>query len=223
MGAALAIVLIFQFRLPRYVPFVYWLAVVLISIFGTLITDNMVENMGVSLQASTVGFSIALALTFAVWWGFERTLSIHTIVTFRREAFFWLAVLFTFALGTAAGDLISEQFGLGYAVSVLLFAGAIGMVVVARVGLGINSVLAFWLAYILTRPLGASIGDLMSQKTKHGGLGFGTTDTSLIFLGLILALVVYLSRSKIDLETVEGEGETQRQLRAEGKVLPSEA
>lgn len=203
MGAALAVALFFQFRLTRYVPFVYWLAVVLISIFGTLITDNMVENLGISLPTSTILFSIALALTFAVWFAFERTLSIHTIVTRRRESSYWLAVLFTFALGTAGGDLVSEQFGLGYPVAVLIFAASIGLVVVARVGMGINAVLAFWLAYILTRPLGASIGDLMSQAKADGGLGLGTTVTSLIFLGLILALVVYLQRSKVDLEEVD--------------------
>jgi uncharacterized membrane-anchored protein len=202
-GALLAAILIVQFRLPRYVPGVYWLAVVVISVFGTLITDNLSDNLNVPLLTSTIVFSVVLALTFAVWYALERTLSIHTIVTRRREAFYWLAVLFTFALGTAAGDLISEQAGLGYGVSVLLFAAAIGAVVIARVGFGINSVLAFWLAYILTRPLGASIGDLMSQPKADSGLGLGTTVTSYIFLGLILALVIYLSRSKIDLERVD--------------------
>jgi uncharacterized membrane-anchored protein len=202
-GALLAVVLFFQFRLHKYVPGVYWLAVVLISVFGTLITDNLSDNLNVPLLTSTIVFSVILAITFAVWYAFEHTLSIHTIVTRRREAFYWLAVLFTFALGTAAGDLISEQAGLGYAVSVLLFAAAIGAVVVARVGFGINSVLAFWLAYILTRPLGASIGDLMSQPKADTGLGLGTTVTSYIFLGLILALVVYLQLTKVDLETVD--------------------
>jgi uncharacterized membrane-anchored protein len=201
-GALLAVVLFFQFRLHEYVPGVYWLAVVLISVFGTLITDNLSDNLNVPLLTSTIAFSVILAITFAVWYAFEHTLSIHTIVTRRREAFYWLAVLFTFALGTAAGDLISEQAGLGYAVSVLLFAAAIGAVVVARVGFGISSVLAFWMAYILTRPLGASIGDLMSQPKADTGLGLGTTTTSAIFLSLILALVIYLQRTKIDLEAV---------------------
>ncbi len=175
----------------------------MISVFGTLITDNLSDNLNVPLLTSTIVFSIVLAITFAVWYASERTLSIHTIITRRREAFYWLAVLFTFALGTAAGDLISEQAGLGYGVSVLLFAAAIGAVVIARVGFGINSVLAFWLAYILTRPLGASIGDLMSQPKAEGGLGLGTTVTSYIFLALILGLVIYLTRSKVDLEEVD--------------------
>jgi uncharacterized membrane-anchored protein len=207
-GALLAAILLVQFRLPKYVPSVYWLAVVVISVFGTLITDNLSDNHNVPLLTSTIVFSIVLAITFAVWYALERTLSIHTIITRRREAFYWLAVLFTFALGTAAGDLISEQAGLGYGVSVLLFAAAIGAVVIARVGFGINSVLAFWLAYILTRPLGASIGDLMSQPKADTGLGLGTTVTSYIFLGLILALVIYLTRSKVDLEEVD-ESEVQ--------------
>src|SRR5262245_53757559 len=202
-GSVLLVVLFFQFRLRRYVPSVYWLAVVLISIVGTQITDNLSDNAGVSLVTTTSVFSVVLALVFAAWYASERTLSIHTIYTTRREAFYWLAVLFTFALGTAAGDLISEQAGLGYGVSVLLFAAAIGVVVVARVGFGINSVLAFWVAYILTRPLGASIGDLMSQPKADGGLGLGTTVTSFIFLGAILGLVVYLTRSKVDLEVVD--------------------
>ena len=202
-GALLAAILIVQFRLPKYVPSVYWLAVVVISVFGTLITDNLSDNLNVPLLTSTIVFSVVLGITFAVWYAVERTLSIHTIITRRREAFYWLAVLFTFALGTAAGDLISEQAGLGYGVSVLLFAAAIGAVVIARVGFGISSVLAFWIAYILTRPLGASIGDLMSQPKADGGLGLGTTGTSYIFLALILGLVIYLTRSRVDLEEVD--------------------
>jgi uncharacterized membrane-anchored protein len=197
-GAALALVLVFQFRARRYVPGIYWLAVVLISIFGTLISDNLVDNYGVALQTTTIAFSIILAAVFATWYASERTLSIHTIITTRREAFYWLAVLFTFALGTSAGDLFAEQLGLGYFVSVLIFGGMIGVVALAHFRFQLNAVLSFWIAYILTRPLGASIGDLMSQKTKHGGLGLGTTGTSAIFLSTILALVVYLSLTRID-------------------------
>ena len=198
MAAALAVVLVFQFRARRYVPGIYWLAVVLISIFGTLISDNLVDNYGVALQTTTIAFTIILAAVFATWYASERTLSIHTIVTTRREAFYWLAVLFTFALGTSAGDLFAEQLGLGYFVSLLIFAGMIGAVALAHFRFGMNAVLAFWIAYILTRPLGASIGDLMSQKTKHGGFGLGTTLTSAVFLGTILALVIYLSRTRVD-------------------------
>jgi uncharacterized membrane-anchored protein len=198
MGALLIVTLFFQFGTTRYKPGIYWLAVVLISVFGTLITDNLVDNLGVALETTTVAFSICLAITFAVWYASERTLSIHTIVTTKREAFYWLAVLFTFALGTAAGDLTAERLSLGYFVSILIFGGLIAIVYVAHIGLKLNAVLAFWLAYILTRPLGASIGDWMSQPSDAGGLGLGTTATSAIFLTTILALVIYLTISRVD-------------------------
>jgi uncharacterized membrane-anchored protein len=198
-GGLLLLLLAIQFRLRRYVPAVYWSLVVVISVFGTLITDNLSDRYNVALTTSTAIFAVALALVFAVWWGFERTLSIHSIVTTRREAFYWLAILFTFALGTAAGDLVAEKADLGYAVSIAIFAGAIAIVAVSHYGLKVNAVLSFWLAYILTRPLGASIGDEMSQHDpKYGGLNLGTTGTSYIFLGCILALVVYLSLTKKD-------------------------
>jgi uncharacterized membrane-anchored protein len=197
-AAALSVALVFQFRLRRYVPYVYWLAIVLISVVGTQITDNLSDNYGVSLVVTTVTFSVVLALVFAVWWGFERTLSIHTIYTIRREAFYWLAVLFTFALGTAAGDLTAERLNLGYPLSVLLFAGLIAAVAVAHYGFRLNAVLAFWLAYILTRPLGASIGDYLSQPRSDGGLGLGTTITSALFLIAIVAVVAYLTITRTD-------------------------
>jgi uncharacterized membrane-anchored protein len=203
MSAVLAVVLVFQFGSRRYIPFVYWLAVVLISIVGTLITDSLVDLHGVPLETTTTVFSIALAITFAIWWWSERTLSIHTIVTTRREAFYWLAVLFTFALGTAAGDLIAERYGLGFFVSILIFAGAIALVAVAHFRFKLNAVLSFWIAYILTRPLGASIGDYLSQSKDDGGLGLGTTKTSYVFLAAILGLVVYLQVTKKDLEQVD--------------------
>ena len=196
MAALLAVVLVAQFRARRYVPSVYWLSVVLISVVGTLITDNMVDNFGISLVTTTVLFSIALAATFAAWYASERTLSIHTIHTTRREAFYWLAILFTFALGTAAGDLVAEGLALGYGVSALMFGALIGVVTLAYYKFGTNAVLAFWIAYILTRPLGASIGDLLSQPTKNGGLGLGTTVTSAAFLATILAVVVGFSRNE---------------------------
>ena len=167
MAGLLAVVLVVQFRTRRYVPSVYWLAVVLISIVGTLITDNLVDNFGVSLVTTTVVFSVALAATFAAWYAKERTLSIHTIVTSRREGFYWLAILFTFALGTAAGDLVAEGFALGYGVSALMFGALIGVITLSYYKFGTNAVLAFWIAYILTRPLGASIGDLLSQPTSR--------------------------------------------------------
>ena len=197
-GAALVVVLAVQFRLPCYVPGVYWLAVVLISIVGTLITDNLTDQLGFPLWASTVIFTSLLAVTFIVWFALERTLSIHTIVTTRREAFYWLAVLFTFALGTAAGDLLAERLALGFLTSALIFAGAIAAVTIAHFRFRLNAVAAFWIAYVLTRPLGASIGDWLSQPTADGGLGLGTTTTSVAFLTAILATVVYLTISKRD-------------------------
>jgi uncharacterized membrane-anchored protein len=198
MSAALVIALFFQFRKRKYVPGIYWLAVVLISVVGTLITDNLVDNFGVALTTTTTIFSIMLAITFAAWFASERTLSIHTIYTTRREAFYWGAVLFTFALGTAAGDLTAEKLNVGYWKSALIFAGAIALVAGAHYFLKLNAILAFWVAYILTRPLGASIGDYMSQPKADGGLALGTTVTSLIFLGTILALVVYLQLTRTD-------------------------
>src|SRR3954463_14242254 len=185
-AALLVVLLVVQFRLRRYVPAAYWSVVVVISVFGTLITDNMTDRYNVPLTTSTIVFAIVLAVVFAAWYASERTLSIHSIVTTRREAFYWLAILFTFALGTAAGDLSAEKLDLGYAVSIAIFGGLIALVAVAHYGLGLNAVLAFWLAYILTRPLGASIGDEMSQNShKYGGLGLGTSGTSYIFLGCI--------------------------------------
>jgi uncharacterized membrane-anchored protein len=198
MGVLLAGVLVAQFRAGRYLPHIYWLAVVLISVVGTLITDNLTDHFGVSLWASTAIFGKALIATFAVWYANERTLSIHSIYTRRREAFYWLAILFTFALGTAAGDLVAEQLNIGYWKSALMFASVIGLVVIAWKYAHLNAVLAFWLAYILTRPLGASIGDFLSQPTADGGRGFGTAGTSAIFLATILAVVVYLARTKKD-------------------------
>ncbi len=198
-GALLVVLLAVQFRLRRYVPVAYWAVVVVISVFGTLITDNMSDHYNVPLTTSTPIFAAILAIVFAVWFAFERTLSIHSIVTTRREAFYWLAILFTFALGTAAGDLTAEKADLGYAVSIAIFGGAIALVALSHYVLRANAILCFWLAYILTRPLGASIGDFMSQNShKYGGLGLGTTGTSYIFLGAILTLVMFLSLTKRD-------------------------
>lgn len=210
-GAVLVVLLAVQFRARRYVPAVYWATIVVISVFGTLITDNLTDAHGVALTTSTTVFSVVLALVFASWFASERTLSIHSIVTTRREAFYWLTILFTFALGTAAGDLVAEKAALGYTVSVLIFAGVIALITVAHVVFKLNAVLAFWLAYIMTRPLGASIGDLMSQTKHDGGLGLGTTGTSYIFLAIILTLVVFLSVTKRDVieQRRGGPGDTE--------------
>jgi uncharacterized membrane-anchored protein len=193
MTGLLAAALVAQFATRRHIPAVYWLAVVLISIVGTLITDNLTDTAGVPLETTTIAFSIALVAVFAFWYATERTLSIRAIDTRRREAFYWLAILFTFALGTAAGDLASEQLALGYGLALLIFGALIAVVALARLGARLNTVLSFWLVYILTRPLGASLGDLLSQNHDDGGLGFGPTTTSMLFLTVILVLVSYLS------------------------------
>ena len=198
VGALLVAALAVQFVARRYIAFIYWVNVVLISVFGTLITDKFTDSYGVPLEVTTAVFSVCLIAVFAVWYYFERTLSIHSIFTLRREAFYWLAILFTFALGTAAGDLIAEKFNLGYFNALILFAGAISIVAVARFALDANPVATFWAAYVITRPLGASIGDYLSQHTSDGGLGLGTDQTSLIFLVAILGLVIYLTVTKTD-------------------------
>ncbi len=198
MGILLGVALFFQFRARRYVPSIYWLAIVLVSVVGTLITDNLVDNFGVSLITTTIAFSIALAATFIGWYQSEKTLSIHSIYTTKREIWYWLTVLFTFALGTAAGDLVAEKLDIGYLNSAFVFAGVIALVTVAYY-LKAGEVLTFWIAYILTRPLGASIGDYLSQATDVGGLGLGTMITSAIFLVAILGVVVFLTTTKRDL------------------------
>jgi uncharacterized membrane-anchored protein len=198
MGTLLVVALAFQFRARKYVPGVYWISVVLISIVGTLITDNLTDRYGVALETTTIVFAIALAATFGAWFASERTLSIHTIYTTKREGFYWLAILFTFALGTAAGDLAAERFSLGFLTSLFIFAGLIAIVAVAHFKFKLNAILAFWIAYILTRPLGASMGDWLSQPKADGGLALGTVGTSALFLTAILGLVTYLSITKVD-------------------------
>ena len=207
MSSVLLVAVFLQFAQKKYVPWAYWLAVVLISIVGTLITDNLVDNFGVPLVTTTIVFSIALLATFALWYASEKTLSIHTIFTTRREVYYWLAILFTFSLGTAAGDLVAEHFELGYLTTGLLFGGIIAAIAFAYYVLKIDGILAFWLAYILTRPLGASFGDLLSQPQEYGGLGFGTIITSAIFLTAIIAIVAYMTFTHDGDETLAA-GET---------------
>ena len=206
-AALLIVTLFFQFRLRRYVAGVYWTGIVLISVVGTQITDNLHDNHGVPLTVTTPLFGGLLAIAFMAWWLSERTLSIHTIYTSRREGFYWVVVLFTFALGTAGGDLIAERYNLGYTWALLLFVGAIGVAAVLHYGLNMNAVLSFWLAYILTRPLGASTGDLLSSPRADGGLGLGTTVTSLVFLGAILVVVTFLTITKRDVTEIEAESQ----------------
>jgi uncharacterized membrane-anchored protein len=204
-SAALGAALIAQFRLGRYVPVVYWTVVVLISVVGTLLTDNLTDRFGVPLWLSTTVFTGLLAAVFGIWYAREHTLSIHSIVTVPREAFYWLTVLVTFALGTAAGDWTLDLTGWGPGPSVLLPAGLIALTALAwRFGAG--PVACFWVAYILTRPLGANLGDYFGSAPADGGVGLGTMWTSMLFLGAILATVIYLSvtrRDQIPAETAD--------------------
>jgi uncharacterized membrane-anchored protein len=192
MAVLLLVALVLQLRAQRYVPWRYWLTVVLVSIVGTQITDALTDGFEVSLYLSTAVFGLALAVTFAVWYAAEGTLSIRTINTTPRELFYWAAILFTFALGTAAGDLATEELGLGFRLGVVICLALIAAVGLAWY-LGADAVLTFWIAYVLTRPLGASLGDLLSQPQAYGGMGLGTVVTSAAFLAVIVALVAYLS------------------------------
>lgn len=209
MAVLLVFALIWQFSKKRYVAPVYWTTVVLISVVGTLITDNLTDGMGVPLLASTAAFTVALIVAFATWWGVERSLSIHTIYTRRREAFYWTAILFTFALGTAAGDYLAETLNIGYARSALMFGGMIALITgayyIGRMLMAPDhrhrssaAVLTFWLCYILTRPLGASLGDLLTQPKSAGGLGIGTNIVTAVFIASIVSMVGFLSVTKID-------------------------
>jgi uncharacterized membrane-anchored protein len=194
MATFLIVSLLLQLRSRQYVPWKYWLTVVLVSVVGTQITDALTDGLDVSLYLSTGVFAMALAATFAIWYTIERTLSIHTIITKRRELFYWTAILFTFALGTAAGDLATEALQLGFRLGVLVFGALLATAALAYYR-GANPILTFWIAYVLTRPLGASLGDLLSQAQTYGGMGLGTIVTSVIFLAIIVVLVTFISFS----------------------------
>ncbi|WP_027477856.1 membrane protein [Curvibacter gracilis] len=188
MAALLAAALFMQLRTRRYTPWIYWLTVVTVSVVGTQITDLLTDGLGVSLYISTSAFAVALATIFFAWYQVERTLSIHHIVTHRRELFYWAAILCTFALGTAAGDLATEALGLGFTWGAVAFGALIGITYAAW-RMGGNAVLTFWIAYILTRPFGAALGDLLTQAKTYGGLGMGAMWTSALFLSVIVILV----------------------------------
>lgn len=188
MSALFLIALTIQLRTKRYTPWIYWLTVVLVSIVGTQITDLLTDGLNISLYLSTSVFSVALAVIFFIWYRVERTLSIHEVVSRRRELFYWAAILCTFALGTAAGDLATEALGLGFVWGAVLFGSLIGGVFILW-RIGINAVLTFWVAYILTRPFGAALGDFLTQDHIYGGLGLGAMWTSIIFLSIIVVLV----------------------------------
>ncbi|QAY86617.1 COG4705 family protein [Pseudomonas arsenicoxydans] len=201
MAVLLALALCFQLRTKAYTPWIYWLTVVLVSIVGTQITDIMTDMLDISLYTSTAVFAVLLAVNFLVWYRVEHNLSIREIVTPRRELFYWATVLCTFALGTAAGDLATEALGLGFTLGVVIFGALIAATLVAW-RLGGNVVLTFWLAYILTRPFGASLGDLLTQAKTYGGLGMGAAWTSAIFLCVIFLLVAVAQFNVVNRKTV---------------------
>jgi len=207
MTAVFLAALLLQVRARRYVPTLYWFTVVAISVVGTLVSDNLVDGLGISLVTTSIAFAIILAVVFAAWYRSERTLSIHSILTTRRELYYWAAILFTFAMGTSVGDLLAERLDLGYGQAAIVFAAMIALVAFAHYALKLDAILSFWTAYILTRPLGASMGDLFAKPVIAGGFGLGTVTTSLIFLAVILMLVVYLTISKTDrLDPAEARG-----------------
>jgi uncharacterized membrane-anchored protein len=195
MGGLLMVALFLQWTARSHVAWRYWLVVVLVSIVGTQVTDFLTDKLEISLYLSTAVFSALLAATFWVWHRIEGTLSVKTIFPGRREAFYWLVILFTFALGTAAGDLATEALQLGFRLGTVVFGGLIFATWVGR-RLGLDATLAFWIAYVLTRPLGASLGDFLSQAQTYGGLGLGTVVTSAVFFATIVILVVWISRSR---------------------------
>jgi uncharacterized membrane-anchored protein len=194
MALLLGGALFLQMRKTAYSPWIYWLTVVLVSIVGTQITDIMTDMLDISLYVSTAVFSVLLALNFLIWFTVENNLSIREINTPRRELFYWSTVLCTFALGTAAGDLATEALGLGFTVGAVIFGALIAATLLAW-RLGANVVFTFWVAYILTRPFGASLGDLLTQAKTYGGLGMGAAWTSAIFLTVIVLLVAVAQMS----------------------------
>jgi len=203
MGFVTLLSVYWQFKQKRYFAPAYWFLIVMMSIEGTLITDVLVDSAGVSLITLDIIFTLAMLAVFYLWHKQEGTLSIHKISNDKRETFYWIIVLVTFALGTGVGDTVSEYLNVGYLYSLIIF-GAIfalaGMLFYAKV---LDSVTAFWIAFIVTRPIGASLGDLMIQAPKDGGLGLGTNVVNLLFFAVIVSLVAYLTKSKIDVEISE--------------------
>jgi uncharacterized membrane-anchored protein len=197
-GIAFVIALYLQLAKDRYVPWAYWLAVAMVGVFGTMCADVLHVGFGVPYIASTVLFAIALYAVFWTWQRSEGTLSIHSIRTPRRELFYWAAVVATFAMGTAAGDLTAVTFGLGYFGSALLFAAVIAIPAIGYFRFSMNSILAFWFAYVVTRPLGASIADWLGKPSASGGLGLGNGLVSLLFALAIAGFVAYLSATGRD-------------------------
>ncbi len=197
-GIAFVVALYLQFSSDRYVPWRYWLAVAMVGVFGTMCADVLHVGLGVPYIVSTIFYAIVLAVVFRTWQRTEGTLSIHSIVTERREVFYWAAVLATFALGTAAGDLTAVTFGLGFFGSGLMFAAIIAIPAIGYWRFGMNSILAFWFAYVVTRPLGASFADWLAVSSQRGGLAIGTGLVSFVLAAMIAMFVAYLSSTGVD-------------------------
>lgn len=202
-GIGLLSALVLQFSVRHYIPWIYWLTVVMVAIFGTMAADVLHIGLGIPYFASATFFALALIAIFVVWYISEKTLSIHSIYTVRREIFYWGTVMATFALGTAAGDLTATTIGLGYFSSGVLFTILIAIPAVAFWLLGLNEIIAFWLCYILTRPLGASFADWMGKARNAGGLGIGTGLVSLSLTILIIGFVSYLTITHTDSEKIQ--------------------
>ncbi len=192
-----------QMRFKRYVPWMYWGVIVIMAVFGTMFADWLRKSCGIPLEVTSGGFLVLLFITLSVWYMVEKSLDTDNINTTRREIFYWLVIFITFALGTAAGDLVADNFHLGYLNATLVF-GAIMVIIPAVLYLlKINSVALFWITYILTRPFGASGGDLLSHPVQKGGFGYGTGTTSLAVTGIMLLLIIYLTvthKKEMDIE-----------------------
>jgi uncharacterized membrane-anchored protein len=199
-GIGLIVAFVLQFSAKKYLPWVYWLAVVMVSIFGTMAADLLHVVLGVPYVVSTIFFAVVLAIIFIVWYAYEKTLSIHSITTPRREVFYWATVLATFALGTATGDMTATVLHLGYFTSGVVFAVVIAIPAIGYYWFGLNEIIAFWFAYIITRPLGASFADWMGVSTARGGLAWGTGPVSLALAILIVGLVGYLTLTHLEVE-----------------------
>jgi uncharacterized membrane-anchored protein len=199
-GLGLVVSLVLQFLVRRYIAWIYWLVVVMVSIFGTMAADVMHVVLGIPYLASTLFFVVVLGVIFGIWYAFEKTLSIHSIHTIRREIFYWCTVLGTFALGTAAGDMTASTMHLGYFSSGVVFAVLLAIPAVCYWLFGLNEVFAFWFAYIMTRPVGASFSDWISVPNSRGGVGLGEGIVSLILTIIIVLLVGYLTVTRKDIK-----------------------
>jgi uncharacterized membrane-anchored protein len=197
-GVVLTAALVLQLSVRRYVAWIYWSAVVMVSVFGTMAADVLHVGLGVPYVVSTAFFVLALAAIFALWYASEKTLSIHSIFTWRREVFYWATVMATFALGTAAGDMTAVSMHLGYLASGVMFAVLMTVPALAYWRLGLNPVFAFWFAYVVTRPLGASFADWLGVSRVRGGLALGTGQVSLGLTVVIVGFVGYLAMSRKD-------------------------